>query len=101
MVKEINKDNFKESLKGKCVVDFFATWCPPCRMIAPIFEELSEEMTDVSFYKVNIDENSNLAVENDVTHVPTLIVFEDEVPTNRVTGYIDKDKLKEFIGGSK
>ena len=98
MVKEVNENNFKEVLKGKCIVDFFATWCPPCKMLSPIFEEVSEEIKDVAFYKINIDENTNVANEYGITHVPTLLLFENEKEKARVSGYMDKDKLKEFIG---
>ena len=78
----LEKENFDELIKDKVVVDFFATWCGPCKMLGPVFEELSTEINDIKFVKVDIDEHEDLCRKYKVMSVPTLI---------------PKDKLKEFI----
>ena len=100
MVVEINADNFKEKVRGKCVVDFFATWCPPCKMLAPVLEEVSNEQKGVAFYKVNVDENVSLASEYGIAHVPTLILFENGAPKNKISGFVPKENLEKFIQGT-
>ena len=73
MVKKITDNNFEEVKNSKlAVVDFSATWCGPCQMLAPIFEELSEEMSDVDFYSVDVDANPVLSVVNKIASVPTI-----------------------------
>lgn len=99
MVAEINENNFKEKVQGKCLVDFFATWCPPCKMLAPVLEELSEEQKGISFYKVNVDENASLSSEYGIAHVPTLILFENGTAKSKMSGYVPKEKLEKFIKG--
>lgn len=97
MVTEINQSEFEEKIKERCVVDFYATWCPPCKMLAPVIDELSEEMKDIPFYKINVDENLKISEEYGIMHVPTVIVFENGETKNRVSGFIDKEQLKKFI----
>ena len=98
MVTEINEKEFSEKLEGKCLVDFYASWCPPCKMLSPVIDEVSEEIENVNFYKVNIDENIELANKYGIMTVPTLIIFKDGEIINRESGFMAKDKLKEFIG---
>ena len=99
MVMEIKQEEFDEKVKVKCVVDFYATWCPPCKMLAPVIEKVSEEYSNIEFYKVNVDENTDVSFAFNVAHVPTLILFEEGKEVRRASGYMDQDKLKEFIGG--
>ena len=99
MVIDINEHEFDEKMIGKCVVAFSTSWCGPCKMLAPVFEELSEEMEDVPFYKVDADVNVSLGTDFDIVSVPTLIVFEDGNVVNKASGFMDKDKLKAFISG--
>ena len=76
MVKKITDNNFEEVKNSKlAVVDFSATWCGPCQMLAPIFEELSEEMSDVDFYSVDVDANPVLSVVNKIASVPTIHIY--------------------------
>lgn len=93
----LEKENFDELIKGKVVVDFFATWCGPCKMLGPVFEELSTEINDIKFIKVDIDEHEDLCRKYKVMSVPTLIVFDKGKEVKRNIGFIPKDKLKEFI----
>jgi len=97
MVAEINEKEFEEKIEERCVVDFFATWCPPCKMLSPVIEEVSKDMDDIEFYKINVDENTDTANRYTVTHVPTLILFEKGNEIKRVSGYIDKEQLMRFI----
>lgn len=85
MVTEINENEFDEKVKEKCIVDFFATWCPPCKMLAPVLEELSNEVDNINFYKINVDENLNVSEKYGISHVPTLILFDKGETANRVS----------------
>lgn len=92
----LENENFNELIKEKVVVDFYATWCGPCKMLGPIFEEVSKE-SEVKFVKVDIDEHEELCREYKVMSVPTLILFENGKEVRRNIGFIPKDKLEEFI----
>ena len=99
MVKKINATEFKEeALKGVSVVDFSATWCGPCQMLAPVLEEVSEEMGEqVDFYNVDVDENSSLAIEYGIVSVPALLVLKDGVKQDILIGFKPKEVLVEEI----
>ena len=92
----LEKENFNELIKEKTVVDFYATWCGPCKMLGPIFEEVAKE-ADIKFVKVDIDEHEELCREYKVMSVPTLILFENGKEVRRNIGFIPKEKLEEFI----
>ncbi len=100
---EINltEQNFEEEvLKSEkpILVDFWATWCMPCKMIAPILTELAEEYKDkIKVGKVNVDEQTALAVKYQVTSIPTLILFKDGKPLNASVGVCSKSELEEMI----
>jgi len=98
MVEEINSSNFKQKIsEGKSVVDFWAEWCGPCKILAPTFEELSNEVKDINFYKLNVDESSDIAAQNEVQGIPTLIVFENGKEIRRIVGVKSKEDLKKEI----
>jgi len=95
----LNDSNFNEEVKqykGKVVVDFYADWCGPCRMMAPIFEELSLELTDIKFCKLNVD-NNTVSREYGVMSIPTILVFENGEVINSSTGFMPKEELKKII----
>ncbi|MDU2288667.1 thioredoxin [uncultured Clostridium sp.] len=103
MIKHINEKEFNmEVLKeeGIVVVDFFATWCGPCKMLAPVLEDVQEEMKNVKIVKVDIDENPNVASEYKVKNIPTIKVFKngEEITTN--VGFLPKGALVEMINKS-
>lgn len=102
-IKELNESNFsKETEKGVILVDFFAQWCGPCKILAPILEELSEEMKDhASFGKIDIDKQVKLASTYQVTSIPTLVLFKDGKEVDRIVGLKDAKALKEFIKKAK
>lgn len=103
MVKNVIGDNFDEIKACKiAVVDFSATWCGPCKMMAPVFHAVAEDMKDeVSFFSVDVDENSGLAASNKVFSVPTLILYKDGVEVSRSVGAISKYDLIDFIEKNK
>lgn len=96
---QITKENFEmEVLKSDkpVIVDFWAVWCGPCKMVAPTFEALSAELPEVKFGKVNVDEQPDLAQQFKVMTIPTFILFKDGKAVDQVVGALPKDKLKEF-----
>ena len=96
MVKKFSEDNFKEEVlgsKGTVLVDFYADWCGPCKMMAPIVEEISNEYPDIVVGKVNTDENMQIAYNYKIVSIPTFIIFKDGVESKRVIGYVPKEEL--------
>jgi len=88
----------QETAKGLVLADFWATWCGPCRMIAPVLEEIDAEMGDkVKIVKVDVDENQETAAQYGVMSIPTLILFKDGEVVDKVIGYRPKEALAEFI----
>ena len=80
------------------LVDFWAPWCGPCRMVAPIVEELSEEYDGkVEFVKLNTDENPNTSVKYGIRSIPTLLVFKDGEPVGQIIGFQPKTKLQKSL----
>ena len=100
MTIKITKENFEsEVLKSdkKVVLDFWATWCGPCKMIAPVLEELSAERENIKVGKVDVDTEGELAVRFGVMSSPTLVFFENGEETNRVIGFHTKEEIEELI----
>jgi thioredoxin 1 len=87
-VKEINDSNFESEIKkGLVMVDFWAPWCAPCRMVAPVLDELSLEFKDqITIAKLNVDENIQAASKYSVTSIPTLIIFKNGELVERTVG---------------
>ena len=96
MIKHINKEEFdKEVLPSKeiVLVDFYADWCAPCRMLAPILEEIE----DVNIYKVNVDQEEELARSYGIMSIPCVISFKDGKEYKRSIGLVEKETLMELI----
>ncbi len=98
-IKELSEENFSSNIgKGITVVDFFATWCGPCRMLAPILEEISTYFGDkVIVGKVDIDKEGAIAQQYQVSSVPTVIMFKDGKEKARLIGLRDFDSMKKWI----
>ena len=97
---KLNNANFENEVlenKGTVLVDLYADWCGPCKMVAPIVEEISNERADIKVGKLNVDESPELAVKYRVVSIPTLIVFNNGVETDRIVGYRPKDAILELL----
>ncbi|MCH9608678.1 MAG: Thioredoxin [Chlamydiales bacterium] len=99
LIKVLNDDNFDENVaSGTVLVDFYADWCGPCRMLTPIVEELAQEMTgDLVVAKVDTDQSVNVASKFEVTSIPTLILFKNGQVVKRVVGLKDLDALRKMV----
>ena len=98
-VVSITNDNIEELLNSgrTLLIDFYADWCGPCRMVAPIVDQIAEEKTDIAVGKINIDEQPELAEKYGVMSIPTLIVIKDGEVVNKGTGVQPKGKLLEWL----
>ena len=97
---KVNTDNFqKEVLQSEktVLVDFYADWCGPCKMLSPIIDEVAEEIENVKVCKINIDESRDLAGNYDIMSIPTLLVFKNGKVVNSSLGLINKEKVLNLI----
>ena len=99
MVKEVNQAEFDELLNSgrTFVCDFWASWCGPCRMLAPVMEEVSEEFAEAEFVKVNVDDNEELAMRYGVMSIPFVAIFVGGKLKARSVGYLPEEQMKEFL----
>jgi thioredoxin 1 len=98
---EINNENFNEIIKkyNNLIIDFWAEWCGPCRIIAPIIEELAKEYAGkIVFGKINVDENQEIAAKFLIMSIPTLIFFKNGREVNRIIGLVPKENINKEIG---
>lgn len=103
MALKITGDNFeKEVLQSSepVLVDFFADWCGPCQMLAPIIEDISDSDIGVKVGKVNVDEQMQLAMQFGVSSIPLLVLFKNGKPAAKMLGFHDKDDILEMIGNA-
>lgn len=101
MVKKVDQSQFDEVRKSKAaVVDFSATWCGPCQMLAPILDELSGEVDSVDFYNVDVEENPDLAREFRIMNIPAVVALKDGQIVGQQIGFVPKEDLKNFVEGS-
>lgn len=100
---EVNSGNYeKEILKSEkpVLIDFYANWCGPCKMMSPIVDEIAEELQEnVTVGKVNVDENQDLAMEYGIMSIPTLVILKNGEPVKTFVGVTDKEKIKSALNG--
>ena len=99
MVKEINAEEYSEIVNSsnRVVIDFHATWCGPCKVLSPILEELDDEIEGVEFVKLDVDQHPQIAGQNQVMGVPTVVILKDGEVKDRFVGVQPKEVIKEKI----
>ena len=101
MVNVFNEENFEsEVLKstGSVIVDFYADWCGPCKMMSPIIDQIAEEnIENLKVGKVNVDDNQELAIKYNVMSIPTIMIFKDGNHVKTFVGVTDKDEIKSEL----
>jgi thioredoxin 1 len=98
MVNVESVEQFTDIIRDKTtIVDFFAQWCNPCKMLAPVFEKTSELHPEVNFVKVDVDDMRSLAIAYDVTAVPTLIMFKNGKIVDKKAGFLPQSRLEDWI----
>lgn len=95
----VTSQNFNEIVENSnktVILDFWATWCGPCKMIAPIIEEIANERDDIIVGKVNVDEEAELCIKFGIVSIPTIIVFKNGEIYNKTVGYCSKEEILEL-----
>ena len=99
-VVRINKDNFQSEVtdsKNAVLLDFYADWCGPCRMVSPIVDEIAEERADIKVGKINVDEEGELAEKFDIVSIPSLVVMKDGKIVNQAVGALPKEQILAML----
>jgi len=98
-----SESQFEEYLKSSSdpvIVDFWAEWCGPCKMISPMLEKMSNNVKNVRFAKINVEQASDLAEEFGITGIPTLVLMKNNVEVKRIVGVVSESKLQSVISES-
>lgn len=93
--------NNLNEIKGVALIDFNATWCGPCRMLHPVLDKLEKEISDVEFFEVDVDDNSELAEKFNITNIPCVIIVKDGKEVSRSVGFKPEAQIRQFINASK
>lgn len=97
---KVNSQNFEEEViksEKPVLIDFYADWCGPCKMLSPIIDEIAEENSDIKVVKVNVDDSQDLAMKYQVMSIPALVVIKNGEEVNRSVGLIDKSQVVNLI----
>lgn len=98
MILHLKNENFNNLItNGLVLVDFYAEWCGPCKMLSPVMEEISQEIPDLTIIKVNVDEHDALAREYMVMSIPTILLFKDGTLIQKQVGFVPKEVIKSWI----
>ena len=100
MVTEIIQNEFYEKVngtQGKVLVDCYAEWCGPCKMLSPIVDEVAKEVSTCTFFKLNVDNAEEISTQYGIMSIPTLLLFESGKLKNKTVGFMSKEDLKAFI----
>ena len=104
MVEKIYSEDFTSKViksPNTVLVDFFADWFGPCKMLAPVLEELSTSNPEIDFYKINVDENQDIANAFEISSIPCLIIFKDGEEVDRAVGFKSKQQLQEILNNNR
>lgn len=102
MVRKVNENEYKELIQNSyTLVDFYADWCGPCKMMGRVIEDLSNEINYINFVKVNVDEETKVASELGIVSIPTIIIFKNGAIVKKIVGFTSKDELKLYIEEAK
>ena len=99
-VLKVTRENFEEEvLKSEkpVLIDFYADWCGPCKMLSPIIEQIAKENDDINVVKINIDDERDLALDYDVMSIPTVVAIKDGKELDRIVGFVDKSEILKLI----
>lgn len=97
---KIDSENFEEEViksEKTVLIDFFADWCGPCKMLSPIIEQFAKENIEIKVVKINVDDSPDLAVKYGVMSIPTLVVIKNGEEVNRSVGLIDKSEILDLV----
>ena len=97
-MKVLNSNEFDSAIaNGIVLVDFYADWCGPCKMLAPVLEGIADKMDTVSFYKVNVDASSDVAGRFGIQAIPNLVIFKDGKAVDQITGFVPEGQIVEHL----
>lgn len=98
MLIHLKDEDFNEEIKsGVVLVDFYADWCGPCKMLGPILEEISNENNNVKIVKINVDSHEDLARQYGIMSIPTILVFKDGKEIHKNIGFVSKDEIDGWL----
>lgn len=103
MMDKITNENFNETISQDkyVLIDFWASWCGPCQMMGPVFEELDSEFNDVDFAKCSTEDSEKVAQEQGIRSIPTLVMYKNGKEVDRFSGFLEKEQLKVQIESMK
>ncbi len=104
MIEKIYSEEFEQKVLHSdkpVIVDFFADWCGPCKMLSPVLEALASKNNDIDFYKINVDENTDLAEKYSVSSIPNVLIFKNGQVADSSIGFKTEEQMQEFIDSNR